>query len=121
MLQRWIGQRSERQAERFLVQQGLRTLARNWHCRHGELDLVMLDGEALVFVEVRMRSPRGFGGGIESVDQRKQLRLTRAAALFLADRPEWQERPCRFDVLAIDGPGGVEHWLRDAFEIDAGF
>ncbi len=121
MLQRLIGQRSERQAERFLVRQGLRTVARNWHCRHGELDLVMVDGDTLVFVEVRMRSPRGFGGGIESVHERKQQRLANAASMFLSGHPEWQDRPCRFDVLGIDGPAGAEHWLRDAFEADAGF
>lgn len=121
MLKRLIGQRSERQAERYLCGQGMKTVVRNWSCRHGELDLVMIDGDALVFVEVRMRSPRGFGGGADSVHAGKQARLVHAASMFLANHPEWQERPCRFDVVAIDGPGGAEDWIRHAFEADAGF
>lgn len=121
MLKRLIGQRSEQQAERWLRGRGLTTVARNWSCRHGEIDLVMIDGDSLVFVEVRMRSPRGFGSGADSVHARKQARLVHAASMFLAEHAEWQERPCRFDVLSIDGPAGREEWIQDAFEADAGF
>ena len=121
MLKRLIGQRGERQAERYLVRRGLRLVARNWHCRHGEIDLVMIDGDSLVFVEVRMRSPRGFGSGADSVHRGKQTRLIHAASMFLAEHPQWQDRPCRFDVLAIEGPDGDEAWIREAFEADPGF
>nr|WP_206212217.1 YraN family protein [Wenzhouxiangella sp. XN79A] len=116
-----IGQRGERQAERFLAMNGLRPVARNWHCRHGELDLVMLHDDTLVFVEVRMRSPRGFGDGVDSVHAGKQQRLANAAAMFLADHPEWQERPCRFDVIAIHGDSAEIDWLQNAFESSGGY
>lgn len=121
MLKRLIGQRSEQQAERWLQRHGLKTVARNWSCRHGEIDLVMIDGDSLVFVEVRMRSRRGFGSGADSVHSRKQRKLIHAASMFLAEHSEWQDRPCRFDVLSIDGPAGQEEWIKAAFEADAGF
>lgn len=120
VLKRLAGQRSERQAERWLQRQGLKTLTRNWSCRHGEIDLVMIDQDSLVFVEVRMRSPRGFGSGADSVHSGKQIKLIHAASMFLADHPEWQDRPCRFDVLSIEGPAGREEWIQAAFEANAG-
>lgn len=118
MQKRLLGQRGERQAERFLRARGLRTVSRNWRCRHGELDLVATDGESLIFVEVRLRSPRGFGGGADSVHAGKQQRLIRAASMYLAEHPDWQQRPCRFDVVAIDGESDRLDWIVDAFQAD---
>jgi len=116
---RKLGDRGERRAEAWLSRQGLRPVERNWSCRHGEIDLVMRDGEVLVFVEVRLRTPRGFASGAESVDWHKQRRLAQAASVFLARHPEFQEAPCRFDVIGIAGTDGELDWIRDAFEADA--
>jgi len=92
---------------------GLQLLARNVASRVGELDLVMQDGDVLVFVEVRSRSSSRFGGAAASVTVAKQQRLARAAQVFL--KTTWRGPPprCRFDVVAIS-PAGID-WLRDAF------
>jgi putative endonuclease len=90
----------------------LRLVERNYRCRLGELDLVMRDGEVLVFVEVRYRRSRAFGGGAESVGTVKQGRLIAAAQHYLQARNAGAD-PSRFDVVALDGAGC--DWIRDAF------
>ena len=107
-----VGQRAEDRAHARLIAQGLQPVARNYRCRGGEIDLVMRDGDCLVFVEVRFRRDRGFGGALSSIDARKRLRLTLAAEHYLA-RHGWHG-PCRFDVMAFDGES-AETWIRDAF------
>lgn len=112
------GRRWERAAELLLIQGGLRTLQRNFHCRRGEIDLVMLDGVALVFVEVRYRRSDHYGSGADSVTLAKQRRIISAAQHFLARHGRYRQRPCRFDVVSIgQRAGGVEmNWIRAAFE-----
>lgn len=118
MWRRKLGDRGERRAEDWLVKQGLRRVERNWSCRHGEIDLVMRDGEALVFVEVRLRSPRGYASGAQSVNWHKQRRLAQAASMYLVKHPAFHTCPCRFDVIGISGPAGELEWIRNAFETD---
>ena len=91
---------------------------RNYRCRRGEIDLVMRDTETLVFVEVRRRASHAFGGGLVSVDARKRARLVAAAEHYLMTERIGDERPCRFDVVAIDGrfPRTTIQWVRNAFE-----
>lgn len=97
---------------------GLVLLARNFQTRFGELDLVMRDGDVVVFVEVRYRTHRHFGGGAGSVDTRKQRKLVTAAQQFLQAHPPLARLPCRLDVVALGGD--PDHpaidWLRSAFE-----
>lgn len=104
----------------FLQQHGLHALARNAQTRGGELDLVMRDGDALVFVEVRYRASQQFGGAAASVDAGKRRKLIHAARVFLARHPQHADAPCRFDVIAASGdPAAPQlHWLRDAFRAD---
>ncbi|MDG1580747.1 YraN family protein [Pseudomonas sp. GOM6] len=109
------GRAAEDQAETLLQRSGLHLLARNWRCRGGELDLVMLDGDTVVFVEVRYRRHAAWGGALESVDARKRQRLILAAELFLQRESRWGRSPCRFDVVAL-APGQEPNWLRNAFE-----
>ena len=93
-------------------------VARNYRCRRGEIDLVMRDADTLVFVEVRRRSSRTFGGGLESVDARKRARVVAAAEHYLVMNRIGDDRSCRFDVVAIDGPSpraSIE-WVRNAFD-----
>jgi putative endonuclease len=111
------GSAREAEARAALERAGLRLRAANVRYRVGELDLVMDDGEVLVFVEVRYRRSEGYGGGSGSVDGRKQQKLARAAALYLADHPSLARRPCRFDVVAL-GDGRAAEWIRDAFQLD---
>ncbi len=107
------GARAEDLCAELLRRAGLRILARNWRCRHGEIDLVAAEGHTLVFAEVRYRRNAGFGGAAESITAAKRERLLAAARLYLAGRPESE---CRFDVLLLDSLGGGRiHWIRDAF------
>ena len=66
------GVAAEKAASDYLERAGLRIVARNWHCRYGELDIVARDGGTLVFVEVRQRRASGFGGAAASIDAAKR-------------------------------------------------
>ena len=90
------GEQIEQQVEQFLQQQGLTPLTRNFHQRGGEIDLIMLQDQTLVFIEVRYRRSNRYGSALESVDLRKQQRISRTAALFLQRHPQHQQRQCRF-------------------------
>ncbi len=116
---RGIGQRGEDAAARYLEARGLRLLERNYRCRGGEVDLVMLEGDTLVLVEVRLRSSREFGGAAASVGPRKQRRFALAARHLLMTRPALRDLPMRFDVVALEaGPQGPRlDWIRDAFRV----
>jgi putative endonuclease len=111
------GSEYEREAERFLTARGLRPVTRNFRCRLGEIDLIMEDGETLVFVEVRYRQSVRFGSPLESVTDRKRERVIRAAQYYLAGAGTYRDRPCRFDALGITGnarPLRID-WIKDAF------
>ncbi|HKS12915.1 MAG TPA: YraN family protein [Pseudomonas sp.] len=113
------GKAAEQQALEYLQGQGLRLLTQNWRCKGGELDLVMLDNDTVVFVEVRYRLHADFGGALGSIDGRKQKRLVLAATLFLQKEARWASYPCRFDVVALQGSrhaGQPLQWLKNAFE-----
>lgn len=114
------GAHVEALAHDFLSRQGLTPVAANANYRGGELDLVMRDGDTLVFVEVRYRRGSGFGGGAASIDAGKRRKLVHAAGLFLAAHREHARAPCRFDVIDASGdPEAPEFlWLRDAFRAD---
>jgi putative endonuclease len=114
-----LGQRGEAVAARYLQRLGYKVLARGRRLSPGELDLVMLDGRVIVFVEVKTRTAKEVGHPSEAVDADKQRRLTRLAVTFLK-RHGLLDRPARFDVVAITWPAGarkpeVEH-IKNAFE-----
>jgi putative endonuclease len=108
------GQMAEDRALAYLQQRGLKLIARNFHCKGGEIDLILAEpaSNLLVFVEVRQRSSRRYGGAAASVTHGKQAKLIIAAQVFLqryADLPA-----CRFDVIAIEDDA-IE-WIKQAFE-----
>jgi len=111
------GAAAERAAARHLERAGLRVVARNCRSPFGEIDLVMRDGDALVFVEVRFRAREDFGTPAESVDRRKQQRLRATAEHFLQHDSRACNGPCRFDIVAITATDAGERieWLRNAF------
>ena len=112
-----LGRQGEAVAAEYLEARDYRILARNFRCRSGEIDLVALDGNILVFVEVRSRRGRSAGTPLESVTPRKQQQVARVARVFLSQRG-WSERDARFDVVGIrfdDDPPTVEH-LPAAFD-----
>lgn len=108
----------ETRALHALQRAGLTLVVRNWHCRYGEIDLVMREGDTLVFVEVRYREAGTPGGALASVGPAKQAKLVRAAQLYLAQHSAAASGPCRFDVIAFDGTADGAHcdWQRGAFE-----
>jgi putative endonuclease len=108
------GRLAEARAADLLNGSGLSTVTRNYRCRGGEIDLVMRDGDCLVFVEVRLRSHAAFGGPLASVAATKQARLITAARHYLVSTG-WAG-PCRFDVVGFDGNGQAE-WVRNAIEV----
>lgn len=113
------GHEAERRAEAYLTKQGLRPLGRNLRAGRGEIDLVMADGKTLVFVEVRARRSGAPVSAAESITAAKQRKLRETAERLLQSTPEWQDRTCRFDVIAVklataDQPGAID-WIPDAF------
>ncbi|MDX1515010.1 MAG: YraN family protein [Gammaproteobacteria bacterium] len=112
------GQWAEAVARDFLQSKGLKLLASNYRCRHGELDLIMRDRTTIVFVEVRYRRSDGFGSAAESVTSNKQRRLIATARHYLQHTGPKEDPACRFDVLAIGENAGVPavDWIKDAFD-----
>ncbi|MBS0565847.1 MAG: YraN family protein [Proteobacteria bacterium] len=107
----------------WLLKSGLRLVARNFHCRHGEIDLVLLDrsgheGDTLVFVEVRYRDDATRGSGTASVGTAKQRKLVRTAQIFLQAHAQFAALACRFDVIGCTGTPQrpVFEWTRNAFD-----
>lgn len=115
---RAIGAAVEAAAARFLQANGLVLVDANLRYRDGEIDLLMRDGEVLVFVEVRYRSREDFGGAAASVTLGKQKRVIRAATRYLVAHPAAAALPCRFDVISADGDPEAPRieWLRAAFD-----
>lgn len=96
----------------------MRPVARNFRTRLGEIDLVMLDGECLTFVEVRFRGARAFVDAHLTVDARKQRKLNAVAAQFIGRNALFHHHACRFDVIGVDRREDGElsiDWIRDAF------
>ena len=114
-----IGLLGEELALRHLESHGLRIVVRNYRCKMGEIDLVMLDGPTLALVEVRCRSSKEYGGPAASVDWRKQRRLVLAAEHLLMKRAELRRYPARFDVVAITtGEANAKvDWIKSAFTL----
>ena len=99
-----LGKIGEDCAVAALERLGYAILARRYRTRHGEIDIVAQDGETTVFVEVKARVTAEFGSAAEAVTPWKQRRLARMAWDYAA-RHGLVDRPCRFDVVAIDGAG----------------
>lgn len=107
----------EKAAESYLRTQGLRLLQRNFSSRFGEIDLVMMDGQTVVFVEVKYRKSNQHGSGADAVTFHKQEKISRTAAWYLAKNPHRADSVCRFDVVSID-PEKSDHgidWIKSAF------
>lgn len=105
----------------YLRSQGLKFISRNYSCRFGEIDLIMLDKKLLVFVEVRFRKNDAFGGGLESITFTKQQKLRRTAELFLQENCQYKN--ARFDVVSMSKNTQTKNseqqytydWVTDAF------
>ncbi|MSP86005.1 MAG: YraN family protein [Methylotenera sp.] len=108
------GLEAEKLAASYLVNHGLKLLAQNYHCRFGEIDLIMKDATTLVFVEIRLRTNNKFGRAGASITPQKQQKLILTAQHYLQ-----QHGDClyRFDAILINAVH-VDHieWVRNAFD-----
>ena len=111
------GEDVEAAALEFLLLRNFRLIEKNYRSRYGEIDLVMMDRQNLVFIEVRYRRNDSFGGAAQSIDQRKQQKLRRTAEKFLQQNHSMTFDGCRFDVVAVSGPSSNYNidWIADAF------
>ena len=99
-------------------------VTRTFHSARGEIDLIMLDHELLVFVEVRFRGQGSYANPVESITRRKRNRITATARYFLHTHREHARRRCRFDVVSVTrrnyAPSCTDpiqfEWIRDAFD-----
>ena len=112
-----LGSQGEQIAERYLLKNGYRILERNVRSARGELDLVALHGETVVFCEVKSRQGDGDLNPAASIHSRKQSRLIRLAAAYLQRHPEYAESLCRFDAVLVwkNGPLWQVEIIADAF------
>ncbi len=111
------GADAEQAAAHHLQQQGLTLIDRNYRFKGGEIDLILLQRQLLIFVEVRLRNNRHYGSGADSVTRSKQQRIANTARHYLQNHPRYQEHEIRFDVVAATATEGRYHfdWIQEAF------
>lgn len=109
-----VGIDGELEAASFLTRKGMKLLATRYRCKCGEIDLILLDGDVLVFAEVKTRRDGVHGSGLLAIDGRKQRRIAQAASYYLTEHHE-MNRCCRFDAVEITSEG-VLH-IPNAFQL----
>jgi putative endonuclease len=112
------GLEAEKLAATFLAERGLKLVTQNYHCRFGEIDLVMMDAKTLVFVEVKLRSNNQFGGAAASITPQKQQKMILTAQHYLQQHVKNQNQiACRFDAILMNKADlNSIDWIRNAFE-----
>ena len=112
----------EQQALQWLQQRGLELVEKNYHCRFGEIDLIMLDRDQLCFIEVKYRHSRAFGGAAYSIPAAKQHKISQAALSYISRYRKFQQLAYRFDALLIQNLAGQQpriEWIPNAFDTAA--
>ena len=113
-----FGDMAETLALRYLQQQELTLLDRNFRSRFGEIDLIMQENNTIIFVEVRARKTAAFMHPVESVDYRKRDKIRKTSQVYMHKTAAWNRFDMRFDVVALTG-NAAEHmqidWIRSAF------
>jgi putative endonuclease len=121
-----IGMIAEAAAKDYLLTNHLVFIGKNYHCRQGEIDLIMKEDKQLVFVEVRYRKNKQYGTGIESITKEKQRRIITAARHYLHAHKLTETVSCRFDIVGVEPAQKsqkntnvceefVFYWLKHAF------
>ena len=109
---KFLGRAGENKANEYLVKKGYKILTKNYKTHVGEIDIIALDKETIVFVEVKTRSGEGYGQPAEAVDYKKREKYVRVATEYLL-RNKKEGASCRFDVVEILN-GEINHII-DAF------
>jgi len=108
-------------AKQYLLERGLSLLNANYHCRYGEIDLIMLQQEILCFIEVKFRNSLGFGGAASAIPVQKQKKIVKTAQFFLSVNKRLAQRAMRFDALLIQRQARQGHkinWIQNAFYVE---
>ncbi len=111
-----IGKQGEDLACEYLQGKGYKILTRNYRYGHGEIDIIAMDGETLVFIEVKTKKFGDFGDPLYWISRRKQLQIGRIAQAYLFQEGI-EDTDCRFDVITLnwdEGKFAIEH-IEDAF------
>lgn len=113
------GKQYEDQAREYLVQRGLTLLHQNYHCRFGEIDLIMLQQGVLCFIEVKFRASMGFGGAASAIPLQKQKKIVKTALFFMAQNKRLAQHAMRFDAFLIQRRASNQNhdvnWIQNAF------
>lgn len=114
------GSALEKQAAAHIKKFGFDIVETNYQCKLGEIDIIAKKDHCLVFIEVRHRKHKKFGGALESVDMKKQKKIIKAASYYLQQKKLTNTMECRFDVIAIEGPIGQFkiNWIENAFYVE---
>ena len=109
----------ENQAKSYLVRHGLALLEQNYHCRFGEIDLIMLQQEVLCFIEVKYRNSIAYGGAASAISTQKQKKIVKTALFFIAQNDKLKQHSMRFDALLMQQQADNESpdidWIQNAF------
>ncbi|MCK5719727.1 MAG: YraN family protein [Thiomargarita sp.] len=117
-IQSEYGKWAEKLAHDYLCKQGLHFVTQNYRCQMGEIDLIMLEQNILVFIEVRYRKNKRYGGSLESISLRKQQHILDTATRYIQAHQWAQQHSCRFDVVLIEGFMNKPElrWISNAFD-----
>ena len=110
-----LGNAAEQLALEYLIEQGLSLIEKNFCCKLGEIDIIMQDGNTLVFVEVRLRNNVLYGTGAETVTHSKMRKIIKTAQVYLLKHPLAENLGCRFDVISMNEK---LTWIKNAFTLD---
>lgn len=113
----------EKQAQDWLKKKGLIPVRKNFSCRYGEIDLIMLDDRTLCFIEVKFRKNNAFGGTAYSIPPAKQKKIIQSALIFISQHKKFQQHALRFDAFFIQTVKNKSQyqieWLQNAFAADS--
>jgi putative endonuclease len=114
------GEKAEQNACQYLLKQNLKLISKNYRSKFGEIDIIMQDGQTLVFVEVRYRKQDKFGSGAESITLTKQKKLIKTASFYLQQHSYTNALSARFDVVSMSAQPASTNmkidWIKDAFQ-----
>ena len=104
-------------AQKYLQNQGLNFVEKNFHSRFGEIDLVMQQSDLICFVEVKYRKSRDFGGAVSSISNPKQQKIIKTAQIFMQKFHKFRNHGMRFDALILQQCGDdiSINWIPNAF------
>ncbi|NOG61378.1 MAG: YraN family protein [Proteobacteria bacterium] len=112
------GKQAEDIAKNYLVERAIKIVSRNFHSRFGEIDIIGIDNDILIFFEIRYRKNEHFLSAVETVDQHKCKKIVITSEVYLNKHKKYQSYFCRYDVITISGAleQPVIEWIKNAFQ-----